>query len=65
MERNWEQLGLFTLHGKLVTNPGGFEAATHPKILAGYSPVCFYPAYFSTQIFAWTGLGTMSFHILL
>ena len=65
VERNWEQFGLFNLHGKLVTNPGGFEATTNPKILAGYSPICFYPAYFSAQIFAWTGLGTMSFHILL
>src|SRR5471030_1823827 len=63
--RNWQQFGLFSLHGKLVTNPGGFEAAANPDVYKGMSPVCLYPAYFATQIFSWTGLGTMSFHILL
>jgi hypothetical protein len=63
--RNWEQFGLFNLHGKLVTNPGGFEATTNPEIYTGMSPVCLYPAYFAVKLFGWTGLGTMSFHILL
>lgn len=63
--RNWEEFGFFNLHGRLVTNPGGFEAVTDPKIYKGMSPVCLYPAYFAAQIFSWTGLGTMSFHILL
>jgi hypothetical protein len=63
--RNWEQLGFFNLHGKLVTNPGGFEAATNPEVYKGMSPVSLYPAFFSTQLFAWTHLGTLSFHILL
>ena len=63
--RNWQQFGLFNLHGQLVQNPGGFEATTNPDIYKGMSPVCLYPAYFITQFFAWTGLGTMSFHLLL
>jgi len=63
--RNWQQFGLLKLHGKLVSNPGGFESITNPTIQRGYSPVCSYLAYFSTQIFAWTGLGTLSFHIIL
>jgi hypothetical protein len=63
--RNWQQFGLLNLHGKLVSNPGGFEILTNPTVQKGYSPVCSYLAYFTTQIFAWTGLGTLSFHILL
>jgi len=63
--RNWQQFGLFNLHGQLVQNPGGFEALTNPDIYKGMSPVCLYPAYFITQFFAWTGLGTLSFHLLL
>lgn len=35
--RNWEQFGFFNLHGKLVTNPGGFEATTNPDIYKGMS----------------------------
>ncbi len=63
--RNWEQFGFFNLHGKLVVNPGGFEATTNPEIYGGMSPVCLYPVYLALKLFGWTGLGTMSFHILL
>jgi hypothetical protein len=63
--RNWEQFGFFNLHGRLVANPGGFEAVAKPEIYKGMSPVYLYPVYFATEIFSWTGLGTMSFHILL
>lgn len=63
--RNWQQFGLFNLHGKLVRNPGGFDVAANPQIYKGMSPVCLYPVYFTTIIFRWTGLGTLSFHILL
>lgn len=64
--RNWEHLGIWNLHGKLVSNSGGFEALTRPEFQSvGMSPLCLYLAYFSNHIFAWTGLGTMSFHILL
>ena len=63
--RNWEQFGFFNLHGKLVINPGGFEATTNPEIYKGMSPVCLYLPYFAAKLFGWAGLGTMSFHILL
>lgn len=63
--RNWQQFGFFNLHGRLVTNSGGFEALSNPVIYKGMSPVSLYPAFFATQIFGWTGLGTLSFHILL
>ena len=63
--RNWQEFGLFNLHGQLVFNAGGFEATTRPEIFKGMSPVFLYLVYFATEIFGWTGLGTMSFHILL
>ena len=63
--RNWQEFGFFHLHGKLVTNIAGFEAVTSPMVYSGMSPVCLYPAYFTTQIFAWTGLDTMAFQILM
>jgi hypothetical protein len=63
--RNWEQFGFFNLHGKLVTNPGGFEATTNPDIYKGMSPGCLYLPYCAVKLFGWTGWGTMSFHILL
>ena len=34
--RNWEQYGLFTLKGKLVTNAGGFEALAKPEVYPGH-----------------------------
>ncbi len=63
--RNWQEFGLRPLHGQLVYNPGGFEAATHPQIYKGMSPVFLYPAYWVTQLFHWTGLDTLAFHIIL
>ena len=63
--RNWEQFGFFNLHGQLITNPGGYEATTDPQIYGGMSPVCLWLVYWATKLFGWTGLGTMSFHILL
>jgi hypothetical protein len=63
--RNWQQFGLFKLRGQLVFNEGGFEALTRPEIFRGISPVSLYPPYAATELFGWTGLGTMSFHILL
>ncbi|HSY17980.1 MAG TPA: hypothetical protein VK815_06580 [Candidatus Acidoferrales bacterium] len=63
--RNWQQFGFFNLHGRLVINSGGFEALSNPVIYKGMSPVSLYPAFFATQIFGWTGLGTLSFQILL
>jgi hypothetical protein len=63
--RNWKEFGIFELHGQLVTNPGGFEATTQPEIHKGMSPISLYPAYAVTKLLGWTGLGTLSFHILL
>jgi hypothetical protein len=63
--RNWQEFGIFTLHGSLVQNPGGFAAATHPDIYSGMSPLYLYPIYFCIQAFAFTGLGSLPFLILL
>jgi hypothetical protein len=63
--RNWQEFGFFNLHGMLVTNPGGFQAKTHPEVYKGMSPVFLYPVYFAAEIFSWTGLDTQAFHILL
>ena len=63
--RNWQHVGFFKLHGQIVSNPGGFEATTNPDIYPGMSPVCLYPVFIAAQLFAWTGLGTLSFQILL
>lgn len=62
---NWEQFGLLNLHGRLVINPGGYQALTSPELYSGMSPVCLYPVYFASQLFAWTGGGTLPFQILL
>jgi hypothetical protein len=40
--RNWEQFGFLNLHGKLVFNPGGFQADTQPQIYAGHRPASLY-----------------------
>jgi hypothetical protein len=63
--RNWQEFGLWTMHGALVTNPGGFEATTQPDIYGGMSPLYLYPIYFCIQAFRWTGLDTLPFHALL
>lgn len=63
--RNWQDFGFLQLGGKLVINPGGFEVTSHPDIYKGMSPVSLYPAYFTMKLCGWTGLGTMSYHILL
>jgi hypothetical protein len=63
--RNWQEFGFFQLHGRMVYNPGGFDAIAHPETYGGMSPVCLYPVMFVTEAFGWTGLGTLAFHILL
>jgi hypothetical protein len=63
--RNWEQFGLLSMHGQLVTNSGGYQALSHPEIHYGMSPLYMYPVYFMTLLFNWTGLGTLSYHILM
>lgn len=50
--RNWEEFGFFNLHGKLVTNPGGFEVATHPEIYPGHQPMSLYPAFICKKLFS-------------
>jgi hypothetical protein len=63
--RNWEQYGILTLKGGLVQNPGGYEALTKPWIHPGYSPTCIYPVFLVRRLFAWTGAGTLAFHVAL
>ena len=63
--RNWQQFGFFTLHGQLISNPGGYQIATAPDVYKGMSPLCLWPAFGLTEAFAWTGLGTLAFHFFL
>jgi hypothetical protein len=63
--RNWEQYGLLQLKGKLVVNPGGFEALSHPVYYAGHRAASLYPAFILKQAFAWTGASMLPFFITL
>ncbi len=62
--RNWQEFGIFSLHGQMISNPAGFGVPEHAEIYKGMSPVCLYPVYFVTQFFGWSGLGTDAFYIL-
>jgi hypothetical protein len=63
--RNWEQSGFLTLNGKLVTNPGGYEALTKPEVYKGHRAASMYPVFLIKRLFAWTGAGTLAFHVAL
>ncbi len=63
--RNWQQYGLLTLKGKLVKNPGGYEALTRPEVHKGHRPASLYPVFFIKRFFAWTGTGTLAVHVAL
>src|SRR5271156_5672938 len=49
--RNWEQFGFFNLHGRLVYNPGGFQADTQPQIYLGHRPASLYPCFWTQELF--------------
>jgi len=61
---NWDQYGFATLHGKLVTNPGGFEALTKPEIYQGHSPASFYPVFAVDRLLSSLGDGLLMFHLV-
>ena len=63
--RNWEQFGLFGLHGRMVQNVGGYQALDQPDVYAGMSPASLYPAFVLRSLFAWTGAGSLPFHLAL
>ena len=63
--RNWEQFGLLTLHGRLVDNPGGFEALDKPEVYPGHRATCVYLAFFVKRLFAWTGAGILAFSVAM
>jgi hypothetical protein len=63
--RNWEEFGLFSLHGQLVTNPGGFEALTHPDVYTGHRPTSLYPAWLCGLIIPWNHGGEMLYYGLM
>jgi hypothetical protein len=63
--QNWEQYGFLKLKGKLVTNPGGYEALSKPDVYRGHRAASMYPVYLAKRLFAWTGAGTLAFHIAL
>lgn len=60
--RNWEQFGLFQLHGKMVQNPGGFQAETHPNYYAGHRPASLYPAFGCHHLLTAIGLESLGFY---
>lgn len=59
--RNWEQYGIFTLHGKMVTNPGGFQAETAPLIYAGHRSTSLIPVFLCHRLFSAVGLNSLGF----
>ncbi|HOX58610.1 MAG TPA: hypothetical protein P5205_15965 [Candidatus Paceibacterota bacterium] len=63
--RNWEQYGLLTLKGKMVTNPGGYEALTKPQVYKGHRAASLYPVFLIKRLFVWTGAGTLAVHVVL
>ena len=63
--RNWEQYGLLILKDKLVMNPGGFEALTRREIYKGHRAASLYSVFFIKPLFAWTGVGTLAFPVVL
>jgi hypothetical protein len=63
--RNWEQYGLFNLHGKMVINPGGFQADTNPEIYQGHRPASLYPVFWCHHLFdsiGFSGLGFVAYY---
>jgi hypothetical protein len=62
--RNWEQYGLSTLKGKMVKNPGGFEALSNPEVYAGHRPASLLPVFAVKRLFSWTGADMLAFHVL-
>lgn len=63
--RNWEQFGFFNLQGKLVVNPGGFEAATQPEIYAGHRPASLYLASLCHRLFGGSDCGFLFYYALM
>jgi len=63
--RNWEQFGFFNLHGKLVSNPGGFEAVTNPDVYAGHRAVSLYPVFFLYHVLGAGKWGIFVYYALL
>lgn len=62
---NWQQYGLGELHGKLVTNPGGFEVLTKPDIYKGHRAASMYPVYAAEKLLDWAGDGEVMAHLAL
>ena len=63
--RNWEQYGFFNLHGKMVVNPGGFQAETNPESYAGHRPASMYPVFLCYHLFSFTGFSFAAYYALL
>ena len=63
--RNWEQYGFSNLHGKLVVNPGGYEAVTHPQYYAGHRPASLYPLYFIHHLTGGLNLDFLPFYLIV
>ena len=61
---NWNQYGFGALHGKLVTNPGGFAVLTNPEIYSGHSAVSYYPVFATGLVLGWLGDGILIYHLI-
>ena len=63
--RNWEQFGFSNLHGKLVYNPGGFEAESQPKIYAGHRPASILPVFLCHHLLAAGDKGFLVYYAIM
>src|SRR5262245_56423057 len=63
--RNWHDFGFIACKGKLIINPGGFQALTDPIVYKGMSPISIYLAYAPSAIIGSVNVGLMSYHLLL
>jgi len=61
---NWNEYGFRALHGKLVTNPGGFEALTKPVIYLGHRAASYYEVFAVGKLLGWAGDGLLMFHLV-
>lgn len=61
---NWEQYGFSALHGKLVSNPGGFETLEKPDIYKGHRAASFYPVFAVGQLLNRLGDTLLMFHLV-
>lgn len=63
--RNWDEYGLIALHGKMVSNPGGFQADTNPDCYLGHRPASLYPVFLCHKLLAGSDLGFLLYYAIM